>query len=308
MRRADARKLAAGLALSAAALISTARAETDEALLTGALAKAAKSGVVVIAARDDAPPFAFRDRSGRPVGYSIDLCAEIVEDIARAVGRDDLRVEFLPVTAQTRLPAIVEGRADLECGSTTETVERAKEVAFSPLIFVSGVRLLVPSAAPWRDIRDLAGKRVAVAAGTTNLEAVKGLNELLGLGLSLVESADQEDGFRKLELGEADAFAADEVLLAGLIARHRAADRFRIAGAYLSYEPYGIVYRRGDAAMGAAVEGGLRRLAASHDLEAIYARWFGRRSPAGDALGLPMSPQLEETFEALGRPVNADAR
>ncbi len=298
----------AALGLAAAALCAAAApasAQTAAPGLTGTLAKVAAQGEVVLAVRDDAPPFAFRDRAGRPVGYSVDLCAAIVEEIGRTLGRDDLRVAFKPVTAETRLAAVTSGEADLECGATTADAERARTVSFSPLIFVAGTRVLTVKGTPWRDFHDLAGKRVAVTAGTTNLAALKRLDAAFHLGMILVEGADHEQGFRRLEAGEVDAMAADDVLLAGLLARHHARDRFEIVGELLSYEPYGVVYRHDDPPMRQAIERAFETLAASHDLDWTYARWFERRLPNGETLAIPMSPQLEAAFGLLREPGNA---
>ncbi|RBP09113.1 amino acid ABC transporter substrate-binding protein (PAAT family) [Roseiarcus fermentans] len=299
------------LGLAAAALLAAtafAAAQADDAGLTGALAKIARTGEVVVAARDDAAPFSFRDRAGRPVGYSIDLCEAIVEEIGRTLGRDDLRVAFKPVTAETRLAAVISGDADLECGATTATAERARVVSFSPLIFVAGTRILVRKGTPWRDFHDLAGKRIAVTAGTTNLAVMTTLNDSFRLAMTLVATPDHEQAFRLLGDGEVDGFAADDVLLAGLLARHHARDRLEVVGEMLSYEPYGIVYRHDDLPMKEAVERAFATLAASNDLAWTYARWFERRLPNGELLGIPMSPQLEAAFGLLREPANAEPK
>ena len=279
-----------------------------EAGLTGALAKIAHSGVVVIAHRDASVPFSFLDHSGRPIGYSIDLCAAIVEEIGRTLGRDDLRIEYLPVTSETRLPAITDGRADLECGSTTANLERAKRVSFSPLMFVAGTRVMVAKGTPWRDFHDLKGKKIAVTAGTTNIGALKRLDEKFGLGVTLVEAPDHEQSYRLLADGKVDGFATDDVLLSGLIAQHKSADRFAVVGELLSYDPYGIAYRHDDQPMKSAIERAFRTLVVANEMDAIYEKWFGRRLPNGEILGIPMSPQLEESFRVFRTEITPDEK
>src|SRR5277367_3881930 len=179
----------------------------DPATVSGTLARVKTTGVVRIGYREASIPFSFLDRAGRPIGYSIDLCGAIVEEIGRTLDRDDLKVEFVKVTSDDRLEAVVENRIDLECGSTTNNLERRKRVDFSPLIFVAGTKVMVPVATQWRDFHDLKGRRVAVTRGTTNADALKALDKKFGLGITLVEGADHEDSFRLLAEGMVDAFA-----------------------------------------------------------------------------------------------------
>jgi glutamate/aspartate transport system substrate-binding protein len=159
---------------------------TDPGTVSGTLARVKTTGVVRIGYREASVPFSFLDRSGRPIGYSIDLCNAIVEEIGRTLDRDDLKVDFVKVTSDDRLEAVVENRIDLECGSTTNNLERRKRVDFSPMTFVSGTKVMVPVATTWRDFRDLRSRRVAVTRGTTNAQALKSLDQKFGLGITLV--------------------------------------------------------------------------------------------------------------------------
>jgi glutamate/aspartate transport system substrate-binding protein len=272
----------------------------DPATVSGTLARVKTTGVVRIGYREASIPFSFLDRSGRPVGYSIDICNAIVEELARVLDRDALNVDFVKVTSDDRLEAIVEGRIDLECGSTTNDLERRKRVDFSPMIFVSGTKVMVPVAVAWRDFRDLKGRKVAVTRGTTNARALKTLDQKFGLGITLVEGADHEDSYRLLAEGKVDAFATDDVLLYGLIALHRSRSQFKVAGEFLSYEPYVIAFRRDEPALRDAVERAIRNLVIARDIGPTYAKWFASRLPNGERLDIPMSPQLEESFDVLG--------
>jgi glutamate/aspartate transport system substrate-binding protein len=295
-----------GIGLIAAAVLMAAPAShaqfetTDPDIVTGTLARIKTKGVVRIGYREASIPFSFLDRSGRPIGYSIDLCNAIVEEIGRTLDRDDLKVEFVKVTSEDRLEAIVENRIDLECGSTTNNLERRKRVDFSPMIFVSGTKVMVPVATPWRNFRDLKGRKVAVTRGTTNAQALKALDQKFGLGITFVEGADHEDSYRLLAEGKVDAFATDDVLLYGLIALHRSQGQFKVVGEFLSYDPYGIAFRRNEPALRDAVERAIRNLVVARDIGPIYAKWFESRLPNGERFNIPMSPQLEESFNVLG--------
>ena len=296
-----------GVGLIAAAMLmmavpaSHAQFEPDDpGTVSGTLARIKKTGVVRIGYREASIPFSFLDRSGRPIGYSIDLCNAVVEEIGRLLDRDDLKVDFVKVTADDRLDAIVDNRIDLECGSTTNNLERRKRVEFSPMIFVSGTKVMVPVATPWRDFRNLKGRKVAVTRGTTNAQALKALDQKFGLGITLVEGDDHEDSYRLLVEGKVDAFATDDVLLYGLIAQHRAQNQFKVVGEFLSYDPYGIAFRRNEPVLRDAVERAIRNLVVARDIGPIYAKWFTSRLPNGERFNIPMSPQLEESFNVLG--------
>jgi glutamate/aspartate transport system substrate-binding protein len=283
-------------AAPAAAQVETA----DPGVVSGTLAQIKKSGTVRLGYRDSSIPFSFLDPFGRPIGYSIDICNAIVEEIGRTLDHKDLQVAYVKVTSETRLQAIVDGAIDLECGSTTNNLERRKLVGFSPLIFVSGTKVMVPAATAWRDFHDLKNRTVSVTRGTTNAQALKALDSRFKLGITFIESPDHEEAYRLLESGKADAFATDDVLLYGLIAQHRAQDRFKVVGEFLSYDPYGIGFRRNEPELRATAERALRNLVIQRDISAIYSKWFDSPLPNGERLDLPMSPELEESFKVLG--------
>jgi glutamate/aspartate transport system substrate-binding protein len=293
-----------GVVIAAAAIGATsghAQVETnDPGIVSGTLARIKTTGTVRLGYRDASIPFSYLDRSGRPIGYSIDICNAIVEEIGRLLDREDLKVDFVKVTSETRLQAIVNDTIDLECGSTTNNLERRKLVDFSPMIFVSGTKLMVPVGTAWRDFRDLKGRKVVVTRGTTNAQALAALDQKFKLGIALLESSDHEESYRMLADGEADAFATDDILLYGLIAQHRSQGRFKVVGEFLSYDPYGIAFRRDEPDLHASVERAVRNLVIARDIDAIYAKWFESRLPNGERFNIPMSPQLEESFKVLG--------
>jgi glutamate/aspartate transport system substrate-binding protein len=173
-------------------------------------------------------------------------------------------------------------------------------VAFSPLIFVSGTKLLVKRTSGIRSYKDLKGKAVVVTAGTTNEQVIKRINQQFNVGMNVISARDHEEAYGLVAGGNAAAFATDDILLYGLIARHRSQRELIVVGDFLSYDPYGIMYRKDDPQLNEAVVRTFRQLAESRDILEIYHRWFIRRTPTGERLNLPMSPQLEESFRVLG--------
>ena len=265
---------------------------------TGTLQKARASGAVTIAYRESSIPFSYLSARGEPIGYSIELCRKLVDAIGDTVGRE-LAIKWLPVTSESRIDAIVSGRADLECGSTTNNLERQKLVGFSPTIFVSGTKLLVKSGSPIKSFRDLAGKTVAVTAGTTNEKTMRELAVKFKLDYRLLVLRDHAESFAQVAGGKADAFATDDVLLYGLIALNKAQGKYRVIGEFLSYDPYGIMYRKGDAQVGRLINTTFHDLAEDGEVERQYKRWFLQRLPSGSSIDLPMSPQLETLIRAM---------
>ena len=266
--------------------------------LTGTLLKARTTGVVTVAHRESSIPFSYLSARGEPIGYSIELCGKLIDAMSAAVGRD-LHVKWLPVTSETRMAAIVSGEADLECGSTTNNLERAKKVAFSPTIFVAGTKLMVKRGSPIKSFRDLKGKTVVVTRGTTNEEAMREITKRFGMQFTLVVAGDHAESFAQLAAGKADAFATDDVLLYGLIAQNNAKDKYLVVGEFLSYDPYGIMYRRGDPQMTRLVNDTFHDLAEDGEVERQYKRWFMTRLPSGASIDLPMSPQLETLIRTM---------
>ena len=249
--------------------------------------------------RESSPPFSFLDQANRPIGYSLELCEAVVDEIGVEVDDPDLKIEYVKVTSDDRIQAVLQNKIDLECGSTTANSDRARQVAFSPLMFVAGTKLMVPKASPVQSVTDLKGKTVVVTKGTTNEQAMHNADKKFSLSLNIVTAPDHEQSYQMLADGKADAFATDDILLYGLIVRHKSQDKFRVTGDYLSYDPYGIMFRKGDPQLSAVVERAFRKLGSNHDLTPLYNKWFVSRLPTGERLNVPISPQLEEAFHAL---------
>jgi glutamate/aspartate transport system substrate-binding protein len=301
MRQTLRRSLGAGGLLLAACLLTTsARAQTSGGEgLSPTLANIKQTHVVRLGYRESSPPFSFLDQANRPIGYSLELCEAIVDEIGVEVDDSDLKIEYVKVTSDDRILAVVQNKIDLECGSTTANAERGKQVAFSPLMFVAGTKLMVPKASTISAPKDLQGKTVVVTKGTTNEQAMHAIDKKFALGLNIVVSPDHEQSYQMLADGKADAFATDDILLYGLIARHKSQDKFRVTGDYLSYDPYGIMFRKGEPQLAAVVERTFRKLGSNRDLVPLYNKWFVSRLPTGERLNVAISPQLEDAFKAL---------
>jgi glutamate/aspartate transport system substrate-binding protein len=242
------------------------------------------------------------NKVGDPIGYSIDLCNAVVDEVSKELEGVEIAVNYKKVTAETRIPAVKSGEVDLECGSTTANFERKKEVAFSPIFFIAGTKLLVPRSSGISSYRDLRDKTVVVTAGTTNEAAVRAISDKQHLGIRFLVGNDHAESFAMLKEGKADAFATDDALLYGLVATARLGDRYHVVGEYLSYDPYGLMYRKDDPDFAAIVDHTFGRLAQSRELVQLYNKWFQQRLPTGETLDLPMSPQLEEIFRVEGVP------
>jgi glutamate/aspartate transport system substrate-binding protein len=286
------------LATAALALACAAAANAGAQELAGTLAKIRDSGSITIGHRENSIPFSFLDDKQQPVGYSMDICAAIVEEVKKELALSTLAVKFVAVTPQTRVQLTANNTIDMECGSTTNTLTRQKQVSFSPPTFITGTKLLAKKSARVKSYRDLKGKTVVVTQGTTNERILKVLSEKENLGIKFFNAKDHDEAFLTVESGRAVAFAMDDVLLYGLVAQAKNPKDLEIVGEYLSYEPYGIMFRVNDDAFGTVVRKAIARLMGdpgqcNGSIRLIYKKWFADRLPSGATLGLPMSPLLE---------------
>jgi glutamate/aspartate transport system substrate-binding protein len=266
--------------------------------LSGTLRKIKDSNSITIGHRETSIPFSYLDEKQQPIGYSMDICAAVVEEVKKELGLAILGVKLNPVTPKTRIPLMANGTIDVECGSTTNTLTRQKQVAFAPVTFITGTKLLVKKSARVKNYRDLRGKTVVVTQGTTNERVIKALSDKDGLGIRFLNAKDHAESFLTVESGRAVAFAMDDILLFGFIARAKNPKDFEVVGDYLSYDPYGIMFRIDDNAFGVVVRRAVARLMGdagqcNGPLKAIYRKWFVDRLPSGVSLNLPMSPLLE---------------
>lgn len=263
----------------------------------GELEKIRASGEIVLAHRDASIPFSYLDADRQPVGYSMDLCMKIVEAVRRELKLPQLAVRYLPVTSASRIPAIAEGKASLECGSTTNNAERRKRVDYTIAHFISAARLVVRTGSGIERLEDLGGKTAVSTRGTTNLKLLQGANDERLLKMKILEAADHAEAFSMVAAGKADAFAMDDVLLFGLRANSAKPQDFQVVGKPMSIEPYAIMLPKNDAAFKKVVDAEMRRIIFSGEIHPIYLRWFTQPiPPRGINLELPMSYMLKESF------------
>ena len=282
----------AALALAFVAIPATAQE------LAGTLKKIKDSGTITIGNRETSVPFSYLDDKQQPVGYSMDICALIVEEVKKELGMAQLNVKFNPVTSQTRIPLMANGTIDLECGSTTNSLTRQKQVAFAPITFVTGTKLLVKKSSKVKSYKDLKNKTVVVTQGTTNERVIKALSDKENLNIKFLNAKDHAESFLTVESGRAVAFAMDDILLYGLIAKAKTPKDFDVVGDFLSYDPYGIMFRKNDDDFGVVVRKAISRFfgdpgQCNGPIKATYKKWFVDKLPSGESMGLPMSPLLE---------------
>jgi len=265
----------------------------------GTLDKLEKSGVIRIGHRESSVPHSYLDGT-RPVGFSMDICQHVVDDLRRQLKKPDLKVEFIPVTSANRIPLVQNGTVDLECGSTTNNAQRQQQVSFAINTFYTGTRLLAKAATPVSSYADLKGKPVVSTSGTTNYQVMRRYSQEQGLGIDLMASKDHADAMLVVDAGRAVAFAMDDILLYGLVASARNPAEWKVVGEALQVEPYAMMLRKDDPAFKAAVDGTIRRLVASGEFEAIYRKWFLQPIPPRNApLNVPMSDELRRNLKEL---------
>ncbi|MES2899949.1 MAG: amino acid ABC transporter substrate-binding protein [Pseudomonadota bacterium] len=261
------------------------------------LRKIQETGVITIGFRDKSIPFSFLDRQQRPIGYSIDLCQRVVDAIRVKMNLPGLEVLMRPVTSANRISFVVNDIIDLECGSTTNTAERKKDVAFSVTTFVASGSLVSKRARDIHSLQELRGHTVVSTAGTTYVKGLAESNRKLGLGMSIIAGKGHADSFQLVETDRAAAFAMDDVLLHGLVANTRNPADYVIYNSELSVEPYGIVLRKDDPEFKRIVDEALAALFRSGDINTIYRKWFLSPIPPNRAeLHLPMSNALRKAI------------
>jgi ABC-type amino acid transport substrate-binding protein len=290
--------LIAGLVLSAAAAAQP-RPATTVAPFTATLQGIFEREAIRVGHRENSPPFAFLDAQRRPVGYSLDICEVVIEEIARHLHKS-IRTVYVPVTPANRFTMVQDGAVDLECGSTTASAERRALVDFSPTMFVTGTKLLVPRGSGIRSLRDLQGKTLVLTTGTIQADSIPKIAQRQKLDIRFEFAPDHDQSFQAVASGRAAAFANDDVQLHGTIAARDAAPDYRVVGDFLTYADYAVMFRRGDAEFAEVVRQAFDRMAASGEIRAIYRKWFQRPLPSGASLDLPMSPHLEHVFRLQG--------
>jgi ABC-type amino acid transport/signal transduction systems, periplasmic component/domain len=262
------------------------------------MAKVAETKVITIGYRESGIPLSYVDDKQQPVGYAIDLCMQVAEAVKKELKMPTVEIKFASVNGSTRIPLIANGTVDLECGTTTNNVERQKQVAFSTTTFIAAARFASKRVDKLSDVDDLKGKTVTANAGSNNLELANKLNTSRNLGLNILPSKDFAEGFLMLETGRANALVLDDILLAGVVANSKDPSKYVISSQALSAEPYAIMMRRDDPAFKKVVDDSLKHIYASGAAAKLYAKWFQAPiPPRGITLNLPPSKALQQVWK-----------
>lgn len=277
--------------LTALALAGTAAAQE------GTLKKIKDSGSITIGHRDASLPLSYLDDNGKPIGYAMDLCHRIVDAVKKDLKMSKLDVKYQLVTSANRIPLMANGTIDLECGSTTNNLEREKQVWFTMTHFVTANKFVSKRSAKLSKLDDLKGKTVVSTAGTTNIKQLTQLNEDRKLGMNIVSANGHPEAFQMVESGRAAAFVMDDILLYGLVANSKNPKQFAISKEALSVEPYGIMVRKDDSEFKKVVDAAMTKIYKSGEGARIYAKWFTKPIPPRNInLNIPMSPQLKKVM------------
>jgi glutamate/aspartate transport system substrate-binding protein len=286
---------ARSLLLVACALPAMAFAQT-----TSTLDKVKQSGAMTIAYREASIPFSYLDDKAQPTGFSYEICLRIVDEVKKATGRADLKLQTQAVTSANRIPLLQNGTIDIECGSTTNNSERQKQVAFAINYFYTGTRFLVKAGTPVTSIDDLKGKTVVSTTGTTNYKIIRNLSEEKKLNIDLLGAKDHAESALMVQTGRAVAFGMDDILLYGLRASAQDPSQLAVVGEAIQVEPYAIMLRKDDPEFKKLVDATLTGLIKSGEFEKLYRKWFQSPiPPRGINLQAPMSKELIENLKVL---------
>jgi glutamate/aspartate transport system substrate-binding protein len=280
-------------ALACAVALGPARAQQPG----GTLKRIAETKTISLGHRESSIPFSYYDDKQQVVGYSHDLMMKAVAAIQKQLGLPQLSVKLTPVTSQNRIPLVLNGTIDLECGSTTNNLERQKQVAFSNTLFVVGTRLLTRKDSGVKDFPDLAGKNVVTTAGTTSERLLRAMNEEKRMRMNVISARDHGEAFLMLESGRAVAFMMDDALLAGEMAKARRRADWHIVGTPQSKEAYGCMMRKDDPELKKVVDGAIAEAMRSGEALRLFQRWFQSPiPPKGLNLDLPLGDDMKELF------------
>ena len=281
----------------ALALLAAAALAAPAAAQEGTLKKIKDSGSITIGHRDASVPFSYYDDKQQPVGYAMDLCMKIVDAVKAELKMPKIDVKYQLVTSANRIPLMANGTIDLECGSTTNNLERQKQVWFTITHFVTANRWVAKQSAHLNKLADLKGKTIVSTAGTTNIKGMTEINAAQNLGMSIISANGHSEAFQMVETGRAAAFAMDDILLYSLVAQARNPKDYAISAEATSVEPYGIMLRKDDAAFKKVVDAAMTNVLESGQINAIYGKWFLKPvPPKGINLNVPMSAQFKNVI------------
>ena len=287
-------------ALKTLSLLTLATPALVMAQTPSTLDKVKQAGTITLAYRESSIPFSYLDDKAQPVGFGHEICLKIVDDVKKATGRSDLKVNLQSVTSANRIPLLVNGTIDIECGSTTNNSTRGKQVQFATNYFYTGTKFLVKAGTAVKTIDDLKGKTIVSTTGTTNFQILRNLNEEKKLGMELLGAKDHAESALMVQTGRAVAFGMDDILLYGLRASAQNPAELAVVGEPIQVEPYAIMLRRDDPAFKTLVDGVLAGLMKSGEFEKLYKKWFQSPiPPKGINLNAPMGKELQDNLKLL---------
>src|SRR5450755_2852041 len=268
-------------------------------VLAQTIDKIKQTGTITVANRDASIPFSYYDDQQKPVGYAMDICMRVVDDVKKALNMPNLKVAFQLVTSANRIPLLANGTVDIECCSTTNNLDREKQVSFTNTHFVTANRWVAKKSSAIKTLADLKGKTIVSTAGTTNIKQITEINAAQNLGMNIVSANGHPEAFQTVETGRAVAFVMDDILLYSLAAQSRTPADYEISSVALSVEPYGIMVRRDDPAFKKIVDDSTANTYKSGAINAIYDKWFQKPiPPRGLNLNVPMSAPLKKVLAA----------
>lgn len=286
------------VSLSAATILAAGLSAVASDSSSQTLKKVADSNKITVSYREASVPFSYLISPTRAVGFSVELTDAIVDDVRRKLKKPNLEVAYIPVSSQTRIPLLINGTYDLECGSTTNNAARGKDVAFAISHFYAGTRLLTKKTSGIKNYADLAKMTVASTVGSTNEKVLRKYSTDNNLDIQIVLGKDYDDSFALIENDRAVAFAMDDILLFGLMANSKNPDSLEVVGDALQVEPYGCMLRKGDPEFKKLVDDTITRLMKSGEFARLYSKWFQSPiPPKGINLNMPMSEQLKANLK-----------
>jgi len=265
--------------------------------LTGTLKKIKETGAITVGHRESSIPFSYLDDKQQPIGYAMDLCLKIVNAVKAELKMPKLKVKLQPVTSGNRIPLLQAGNIDIECGSTTNSVERQKQVSFGPTYFVINVTAAVKKASGIKQLASLDGKTISTTSGTTSVPLLKQYEKTKSVNIKEIYGKDHAESFLLLAQDRSAAFVMDDILLAGQIANAGRPGDFMIIPESLRQEPYSMMLRKDDRQFKALVDRTIGGVMKSGEINAIYAKWFmSPIPPKGVNMNFPMTPAIRNAF------------
>jgi glutamate/aspartate transport system substrate-binding protein len=280
--------------VASASLLVTSALAAD---LTGTLKKIKESGSISLGVRETSVPFNYQDDKQKYLGYSLDLCLKIVDQVRKELALPEIKINMTPTTAATRIPLLANGTTDVQCDGASITVDRQKQVSFSPAVFITGSRLMTKKASNVSKLDDMKGKPIVSMSGTTNIKQITELNAERKLGMNVLSVTEHSEGLLMVESGRAVAYVNDDIHLAALISSSKSPADFVISNESMSVDPYGLMFRRNDPDFKKVVDKAITDVFKSGEIEKIYIKWFQSPiPPKGVNLNWPISDYLRAAF------------